>query len=779
VIRAAHPEVAEAAELQALIRPSVEPALDVAQRWVAERPDDPWSNLWLARALVGEGRSAESLPHYRRALGAPGTVDPEVLLEVAGVALGADSLALAGQILERYLRDVDPPDHQTRLRLARAYSWSGRYTAAEQQYRMVLERSPEPAVRLELARMLASAGRHDAAAAELERLMAAGRSVELVREMVRVRALAGRYGDAADELARLLEARPDDHSARLERARYLWWAGRLEDADAELTRILAAEPDHAAALSLRADVRPGIDPSVDIARTWLAEADTRANRLLLARALVKAERLEEALEHYDVVLAAPSAAADRELVVEAADVADAAGEPGRVIEILERHVAAVDRPEPAMRLRLARALAWADRPADAAVAYALYLVDVPGDLDARMERARQLAWADTASWGQARGELERVIAADPARADAIKLLGDLDRWSGDPDTALEHYRQAQALDPSVESLTDGIRPSRCRRSGRRSAPSSTPSSWPCGTPPTWPGPPELDAFTDTEGFDWIGSTLGREWHFGESALAVRLAQGWSRGRHLDGIGGAGTGSLGLGAVLAGRLAVAPGWALLGELGAMSYDDIDAFATWGGGIEFADDLSLARLRFGRTPAVREAATRAALQAGAVMDRVHLEGSRFMGPWRVATDLQLQRFRADLGDADRYAGMLVVDRKLGASGIAIGPMVRAIASPHDAPFLADWGRLYWTPDYYLAPALSIRYGGQVADGLWLGLRAAPGHRLHGRGRRWPAATRTTAPPSWRRASPSATAAAPGASRPPATGAARSPTATTRPP
>jgi tetratricopeptide (TPR) repeat protein len=708
VIRTAHPDLAEAAELQALVRPSVEPALDVATRWVRERPLDPWSNLWLARALVHERRGGESLAHYRLALGEPGSLDPEILLEAAGVALGADSLGLAGQLLALYLRDIDPPDWETRLRLARAYSWSGRYTAAAGQYLIVLEQAPDDSVRLELGRMLASAGRYDAAAAQLSLLLAGQESVSLLLELARLRGLADRYADAAEVLGRVLELRPDDHGVRLDRARFLWWAGRLEAADAELDRVLTAEPGHAAARALRDQVRPGIDPSVDLARRWLAMEDNRENRLHLARALVQAERYGEALEHYDRVLAD---AADADLVIEAVDVADAAGAADQVLLFLERHADAVGTPAPRMILRLARAYAWADRNAEATTAYAIYLDARPDDVTARFERARQLAWSDSTMHAEAVSELERVVAAEPSHGEALRLLGDLARWSGDPEAALAFYRRAASIDPDLDHLDDGIRLALALRDAQVVPRDATQVSWAV----------ELDAFTDTEGFDWVGSGIRREWRFGANALSVRLGQGYSRGRPQA---GSEVGSLGLGAVLGGRVLVRPDLALLAELGTVAFGSLDPFVTWGAGMEYAPGSTQARLWYGRSPAVREAATMAALQAGAVLDLMQVAAAHDSGRWRVATDLQLQRFSADLGDATRYAGSLRVDRALGETGVAVGGMVRGVFAYDRAPYLPDWGRLYWTPDHYIAPALAVSYGAQIADGLWLGLRAAPG-------------------------------------------------------
>ncbi|MEJ2504141.1 MAG: tetratricopeptide repeat protein, partial [Gemmatimonadota bacterium] len=199
---ARRPGLAEAAELQDLIRPSIEPSARVAERWVRDRPDDPFSHLWLARALVAEGRRAPALAHYRATFGGAGSAEPEVLLEAAGVALGLDSLRFAGETLARYLNDVDPGDTTTRLRLARAYAWSGRYDRAEAEYRRVLAADPDPAVRRELASTLAAAGRHDAALDELARVLAVGEQRRDLLERARILALADRYGEAADALER-------------------------------------------------------------------------------------------------------------------------------------------------------------------------------------------------------------------------------------------------------------------------------------------------------------------------------------------------------------------------------------------------------------------------------------------------------------------------------------------------------------------------------------------------------------------------------------------------
>ncbi|NIQ58774.1 MAG: tetratricopeptide repeat protein, partial [Gammaproteobacteria bacterium] len=132
------PGLEAALALQDEIRPGIDPSVEVAQRWVAERPDDAQTRLWLARALVEAGRPEDALPHYRRALTGEGAVSPDVLLEAAGVALGVDALHFAAEHFRRYLDEVDPYDRDVRLRLARTLAWSARWTEAEARYREAL-----------------------------------------------------------------------------------------------------------------------------------------------------------------------------------------------------------------------------------------------------------------------------------------------------------------------------------------------------------------------------------------------------------------------------------------------------------------------------------------------------------------------------------------------------------------------------------------------------------------------------------------------------------------
>ena len=714
--------------------------MEVAQRWVAERPDDAQTRLWLARALVEAGRPEDALPHYRRALTGEGAVSPDVLLEAAGVALGVDALDFAAEHFRRYLDEVDPYDRDVRLRLARTLAWSARWTEAEARYREALTAMESTELRLELARMLTDAGRYEDAIVEYRRVLEARRSREVRRELVDVLAQAGRYaaavreldrvmetdpdpallemkadllalmdryGEAADVLARVLERRPDDHELRLRRARLLWWSGRLEEADAELTALIGARPDLGELVDLRERIREGIDPEEALARRWVALDDTPRNRLRLARILVERERYGEAVTEYRTALADTTA---RALVVEAVDVAEAADSLDAAIAFLDAYLA--DADDGALVLRLARLHGWAGRPDVAAGIYARYLAGHPTDVDARFARAQQLALQDSTAWDEAAAELERVVAADPDRGPALKLLGDLERWRGRPGAALAYYRRARAVDPDTEGLATGIRLANAmiaEAAARRDA-----------TYVAWAG--DLDVFDDSDGFDWVALDLQRSWKRGRWIGGLELRQRYAAGASPGGLSGS---AVGLGAAAIGTYRIRAGLEASVEAGVTSYADVGPFVTWGAGVERADSVSRMALRYDRLPAVRDAATLASLEAEAVVDRVVLEALLPAGRWRTAGNLQLQAFSVSGGSVARYAGMLRADRPVGASGLTVGGMIRGIFADARSPVDPVWGPVVWTPTYYVAPAVTLGYSPELRDGWSVGLRASPGY------------------------------------------------------
>ncbi|MEJ2504130.1 MAG: hypothetical protein P8177_12600, partial [Gemmatimonadota bacterium] len=454
--------------------------------------------------------------------------------------------------------------------------------------------------------------------------------------------------------------------------------------------------------------RRGIDPSVDVARAWLARDDTPENRLRLAGALVEAERSAESLEHYRAALAA---APDREVLVAMSEAAEAADSVALATRLVERYLAGTTRDEPEQRLRLARLYAWAERPEESAGAYRRYLAVRPDDAGARYERAQQLAARDSTHWAEARAELERAVASDSLDARPHRLLGDLARWEGDPAAALDHYRRAAALDPGLEGLDEGVRRATAMGEAEEAPRDATIVAWAV----------DVDGFSDSEGFDWLASRARYHWLLRGATLSATVGQGYSGGRSLV---GAEQDALGFDIAFGARVALAPRWHALAEAGATRFQDVDPFPTWGAGLEYQDASGSVTLRYQRQPGVREAATMAALQAGTTLDRVQLTALRRHGPWSGAADAQVQRFGADAGDATRFAAMARAGRAVGG-GLTLGAMIRAIAADGAAPVDGDWGPLFWAPAHYIAPAVTVGYARPVGDRGWLGLRAAPGY------------------------------------------------------
>jgi trimeric autotransporter adhesin len=136
---------AEAEALRATVRASLLPSASVARRWLAESAS-PAAELWLARALVREDEPGTAVGHLRRAVDAGAAPRDSLLLELASVALSADSMRAAASALEQYLLETGSADRTVRLRLARAYAWSGETARAIERMTALLDEAPEPAL---------------------------------------------------------------------------------------------------------------------------------------------------------------------------------------------------------------------------------------------------------------------------------------------------------------------------------------------------------------------------------------------------------------------------------------------------------------------------------------------------------------------------------------------------------------------------------------------------------------------------------------------------------
>jgi len=351
----------------------------------------------------------------------------------------AGDLERALDVLARYL-EAHPDDVGARLEYGRVAWKLGRLRGAVAAYEEALRRAEDPAARRELAGLYADAGRWNDALAIYRTLAERDADLELLIAYARTATAAERYAEAAEAYervlrrrphdlevlsayadvatwaedyeraaglyARLVAARPDDPATRLSWARVLYWSGDAAAAD----RVLAGLPDDLAS------------PAADSLRTEVAAALPRPDTLTpsvlkRARGLVLESAVDSALALYRIALAEGPAADS--LLLELADVFQFRAESG-----------------------------------DSAIAYLRrYLQLRPANGDVRMRLARLLAWSGRL--GEAETALAELLAAEPERAEAWALLGDIRRWRGEPLAAADAYERALAVEPNEPTANEG------------------------------------------------------------------------------------------------------------------------------------------------------------------------------------------------------------------------------------------------------------------------------------------------------------------------------------
>lgn len=130
------------------------------------------------------------------------------------------------------------------------------------------------------------------------------RAVAIRAELADVLLQSRQYDDAAREYRALLRNDPRNRAYRLNLARALAWGQRFEEAEAELRVLSAQQRGSAAIASLLLTVRQAMLPSAEVAAKWAAEHPGSPDyRRMLARALARDGRREEAVAQYDTLIA--------------------------------------------------------------------------------------------------------------------------------------------------------------------------------------------------------------------------------------------------------------------------------------------------------------------------------------------------------------------------------------------------------------------------------------------------------------------------------------------
>jgi tetratricopeptide (TPR) repeat protein len=530
---------------------------------------------------------------------------------------------------------------------------------------------------------------------------------EIALERARVLGWSGNNLAAARAMAEPISRDPSNTELRVEQARYFWWAGQTADADAAATAVLALSPTHTGADSLRTEIRRAAQPSVVLARQWLREREGSLEHLLLARAYARENRPADAIPLYRVALRDP--ASPDSLYLELASVAATADSSYIAVMALERYLQ--KRPgEREPRIRLARAYAWAERPNQAITMYDALLAE-SDDRALRFERAQMYAWNDKAE--KAETDLRHVLAADPAHAPSLKLLGDLARWRGDRVAALALYRRAAAADPAVEGLAEGVRAAEGMDVPAGPVATGVPA------PAQWRS--HVDAFGDSERFRWLSTRATRSWGSAARSLGLTVHQ------ELSGTGTKaelGSREAHYGAELQTELTTLGGATARANVGARGLGGPAISPTWGAEVGAGAGGASATLSYQHEPAARRAATVAAREADVTSDLVQLTLASPFGEWRMWSRAELERFDSRFGSTDRLAGIVSLRRPL-TDELSASVGISALATDGASPVTAGWGPLYWSPLYYISPSIGVFYETHLNDTWSLGGRLSPGY------------------------------------------------------
>jgi tetratricopeptide (TPR) repeat protein len=228
-------------------------ALEPLQKYLAERPDEPYPHFQLGYAYAGLKRAEDAKREFSRTV----ALDPKMApahLNLGLVEMDSDPAAAADEF--RRAAELQPTESRPRFLAGLALERAGKFPDAIEQHRAAIALSPNDyAERFALARTLLRAG--DAAGAE-----------DQFRAAVSLNAGAGpaklglgtallaqkKYDEASGALADYLKLTPGDKAAHSDRALALLNLDRYDEALAELDLAAAGTVASADDLKMRAEI---------------------------------------------------------------------------------------------------------------------------------------------------------------------------------------------------------------------------------------------------------------------------------------------------------------------------------------------------------------------------------------------------------------------------------------------------------------------------------------------------------------------------------------------
>jgi tetratricopeptide (TPR) repeat protein len=266
-------------------------ALDPLQKFIAERPGEPYAHFQLGYAYAGLKRWEEAKGEFSRAIG----LDPKMApahLNLGLVLMDSDP----GGAAEAFRRaaDLQPTESRPRYLAGLALEHAGTFTEAIEQYRAALVISPKDyECHFALGRALLRT--NDASGAEeqfREAIAARGDSAPARLGLANALLAQKKYEAGTDALAEYLKLNPGDRAEHFERALALMEIDRYDDALAELDRAETGSAPTADGLKMRGDIYLHLEK-------WKEASDTLAQAI---RQTPQDQQLLEWLGHVEIEL---------------------------------------------------------------------------------------------------------------------------------------------------------------------------------------------------------------------------------------------------------------------------------------------------------------------------------------------------------------------------------------------------------------------------------------------------------------------------------------------
>lgn len=367
----------------------------------------------------------------------------------------------------------------TRLREARALAWSSQLDRSERIYSQLIKEQDTPDLELEYGRLLSWMGASSSATETLNSVYQQNRTEESAIALANAKAWSGHreeaiqlltdftasnpnsikakrlLGDlqtspnlAVERVDKLIDANPYDLALRVQRARLLYDAGRYYEA-----------------MKTIEFVKKNSDQKIDGLDDLYKQASDKRQQEL-ARLDDRRKTLDATTTQSDMTSSARSNADD---ILDLAKAYTALGGYDQAIALYERYLKL--RPDDLQaRLNYARVLSWDRRYSSAENQYERLLREMPDRADIRYEYAQTLSYnSDYVDAIHTLNELTDVSDNPRARLyrdvpqKAYFSLGQIYRWYGWNDTAIENQNRALALDSSYSPARQELTLAQYRR----------------------------------------------------------------------------------------------------------------------------------------------------------------------------------------------------------------------------------------------------------------------------------------------------------------------------